>query len=910
MWFVFVESVDSQPFRFPSMNLLRIPLFFLALGASALSLQAAPVNDTYSGRIFLTNSNIVTTRGTNFTATNDPMPGGVGFLGGVPNGIWYAWTAPVTGTYDFNTNGSNYDTVLAVLVGGAQGAPEILDLIDVDDDDGDGLASKITADLVAGQTYCFVVGGYAFEDITNEDVIRKGDFVLNIRLTTPTGLADNIEDATVIGGTDFILKNFNNQAATREVGEPLHGADINIASVWMVYRSPIRGQVSLNFTGSGYRPAVAVYTSTELEPTVLDLTRVVETPRRPASTIYRPNGAGDNITFIAKQDEAYYIAVDGSVPKTGSAVSRGKIEMSGKFGLVAAGFDVAPTGVTVLKDTNATFTAQTGGIGVLTHVWERKPAGSTTWQTVVDGGIFSGATTTSLTITPASAAMNGDQFRLTVTDVIGSTTSAAATLTVTDFAPVSVASQGLASINISGGVVGGGRKYSASGLPAGLTMNAATGVISGRATAAPGTYRVVYWSMVGKVKTAERVILVTVDAFPATVAGRFEALVEDVNGFPTGKIEVSVTTTGSFTGKLTLNTHAGVLPLRGQLITNEDETQRVGILTVARPKLNSVRLNFSLVVADSAFAASIVEVNRAGAQIRVVGTTTPTNLGVQLPTYGGDNQPAWAGRYTLVFRQPTNLGVQPIPQGIGYATASVNSADGTLLLVGKTADRAPFSATLAADATNNFRLMAKPYGAGGYIGGWFQLVLTDALDDESPFHVATGAGGDIYWAKTANAKDTLYKTGFGPVGLDLHMEEWGGSSVTSIGASGVELTLVGTGISNALPNLNGLPTLATLRSSTVIGSTPTLANRVNLNLDATTGLFRGHLYTSETALVKGRFVTVKRESPLEGVLIDIAPAGDAQLTGAGFFLLPPLVKGGAITSGKIELRLPVPVIVP
>lgn len=77
----------------------------------------------------------------------------------------FTWTAPSSGVWTFDTNGSDYDTLLYAVMscGGAELA--------CDDDDGDGLQSQITLTLTAGQTIVLVVDGYSD---------HAGDFVLNV----------------------------------------------------------------------------------------------------------------------------------------------------------------------------------------------------------------------------------------------------------------------------------------------------------------------------------------------------------------------------------------------------------------------------------------------------------------------------------------------------------------------------------------------------------------------------------------------------------------------------------------------------------------------------------------------------------------------------------------------------------
>jgi kumamolisin len=72
-----------------------------------------------------------------------------------------------------------------------------------------------------------------------------------------------------------------------------------------------------------------------------------------------------------------------------------------------------PAAVTVNQGQNATFTVTTTGTPI-SYQWQRMPIGSTTWTNLSNTGVYSGATTTSLTVSSTTTAMSGDQFQCTV----------------------------------------------------------------------------------------------------------------------------------------------------------------------------------------------------------------------------------------------------------------------------------------------------------------------------------------------------------------------------------------------------------------------------------------------------------------------------------------------------------------
>jgi len=90
-----------------------------------------------------------------------------------------------------------------------------------------------------------------------------------------------------------------------------------------------------------------------------------------------------------------------------------------------------PANVTACIGTNASFTIAATGDAPLTYQWQESTNGGGTWNNVVNGGIYSGATTVTLTLTGVIVGMNNYQYRCIVTNTCPpSATSNVAVLTV------------------------------------------------------------------------------------------------------------------------------------------------------------------------------------------------------------------------------------------------------------------------------------------------------------------------------------------------------------------------------------------------------------------------------------------------------------------------------------------------
>jgi hypothetical protein len=90
-----------------------------------------------------------------------------------------------------------------------------------------------------------------------------------------------------------------------------------------------------------------------------------------------------------------------------------------------------PQNATAAVGSIAVFTVAASGTPVPTYLWQRLPAGATTWSNLGNNASYAGVTTATLTVGSTTQAMNGDQFRCMVTNSAGTATSGVVTLTVT-----------------------------------------------------------------------------------------------------------------------------------------------------------------------------------------------------------------------------------------------------------------------------------------------------------------------------------------------------------------------------------------------------------------------------------------------------------------------------------------------
>ena len=120
------------------------------------SAPSRPGNDNFSNASSISGSS-GSTSGSNLNATRETgEPSHAGQSSSLS--VWWRWTAPGNGTAVFDTNGSSFDTVLAVYTGSSVSA---LSSIASNDDWDDTACSRCEFSVTSGTTYRIAVGGYS-----------------------------------------------------------------------------------------------------------------------------------------------------------------------------------------------------------------------------------------------------------------------------------------------------------------------------------------------------------------------------------------------------------------------------------------------------------------------------------------------------------------------------------------------------------------------------------------------------------------------------------------------------------------------------------------------------------------------------------------------------------------------------
>jgi hypothetical protein len=166
---------------------------------------ARPPNDHFTNATAVIDQ-FVAVVGSNLNATHETgEPDHAGESG--ETSVWWAWTAPASGSVTVSTEGSTFDTLLGVYAGNALGSLALVAANDDIDTDGGILTSRASFTATAGTTYRIAVDGYdgasgavALRVSVAAPVLgapeRLGDGTFRFALTGSTGRTFEIQATT------------------------------------------------------------------------------------------------------------------------------------------------------------------------------------------------------------------------------------------------------------------------------------------------------------------------------------------------------------------------------------------------------------------------------------------------------------------------------------------------------------------------------------------------------------------------------------------------------------------------------------------------------------------------------------------------------------------------------------------
>lgn len=277
-----------------------------AVGDIALNLAQSPDNDFFANALVFA-PNLTRIQDNNTGATREPgEPSHPGNPGG--SSVWWKWIAPSNGTYVVSTVGSAVETVLGIYTGNSVAT---LVILGVDDSTSEDDAASIKFFATGGKTYSFSVAGYS-----GTNGVAQGAIVLNLNpsLVLNDAFAERV---TLSAQTNRVIG--SNLGATKEAGEPDHGANAGGRSVWWSWTAQIDGPVVVTTRDSDFDTVLAVYGGTSLGSLTLIAENDDSDPINPA--------AGSVVVFPGVAGQTYQIAVDGYRNGAGT-VAAGNIQLT------------------------------------------------------------------------------------------------------------------------------------------------------------------------------------------------------------------------------------------------------------------------------------------------------------------------------------------------------------------------------------------------------------------------------------------------------------------------------------------------------------------------------------------------------------------------------------------------------
>lgn len=297
-------------------------LAFALLSLAPVAQAAAPGNDDFANAESLGIGLPVDITRTNVEATREMDEPWHGVFGSMET-VWFTWEAENTGFVTVSAcDSEGFATVLAVYTGTTLGS--LVKAVDGNADEGpDCMYSgrEFSFEAVGGTSYKVVVAGNGFYLPPGPQPVTSGEFDLRIEATPPPA-NDDFQDAVTLegeveeepGGDRFYFASDlgYNWLATKETGEPNHGADEGGASVWYSWTPPESGLARIT-AGCCWPPmSVGLYEGTSMN----GLTPVAPSNEPPLGTVFQVSGG-----------TTYRIAVDGRFDSGAGEVKTGSFSI-------------------------------------------------------------------------------------------------------------------------------------------------------------------------------------------------------------------------------------------------------------------------------------------------------------------------------------------------------------------------------------------------------------------------------------------------------------------------------------------------------------------------------------------------------------------------------------------------------
>ncbi len=420
-------------------------------------------------------------------------------------------------------------------------------------------------------------------------------------------------------------------------------------------------------------------------------------------------------------------------------------------------------------------------------------------------------------------------------------------------------------------------------LPVGMTFSATTGVLEGKLIGKALTSALTIQILNGTTVLRSIPLSLPVGAFPTTLTGSWQALLEDANGLPQGLVTATLSSPGKWTATLDVAGSTTIRKASGTFDLDPAATSA------------SMAMTFP---AATGLTAQTLTLGVSGPDALAGGTHTQGNLrGFRLAR--GAELPTATKAFTMVIDQGEQDGFL-IPAGLGWATGVI-STKGSITLSGQLGDAQAIKGSMKLGATGQALLWLKPYrNLSSRIGGVVSLQETGGV----PPTALARADGRLWWYRAADAGELSYPGGFAALPAEVGVRGFTAPASSIALATTLGLTqqtfrgvvFEGGGLpdqdaSAALPDSFALDASYKLIALPIPGR---LVAPWQGGINAKTGSFSGTLDVAASAsgILAGK-------ASVSGVLLPAAAVEG--VVGAGLVKIPVAGRAGAFRTGAVVL---------
>ena len=300
--------------------------------------------------------------------------------------------------------------------------------------------------------------------------------------------------------------------------------------------------------------------------------------------------------------------------------------------------------------------------------------------------------------------------------------------------------------------------YSASGLPAGLTLHKTTGFISGVpnvSLTAARDYLITLTVSNAKGKTTAKAKL-TLHPLPPNTTGSYSGAIARVAGFYDnlgGRIDLTIAANASYSGKLTLG--GTVLSFRGTLRSVLGDAQPTADIRIPRRNLTELRLTFTVDTPNHRLLNAKVE-DTGNPLLTALIAAWRNRWGTLMPDLEAAALQALVGRFNGALFVP-DAPSETLPQGNGYLSFAVTSK-GQASISGRLADSTAFTCSTFVGPLGEVLCYRALYSNKGSVSGHL-ICMAGTPGATPPFSDSDLDGITMHWSRPAQNSRT-YRNGF------------------------------------------------------------------------------------------------------------------------------------------------------